>query len=188
MNRFTKTTLVALAIVAGTTSGALAQKKSVRLDPVSKDLYRLTYLNEGECRIQVEVLDENGKKLLSERINQNRSFTKPYSFKNLKFGEYSFKVIDAQGEYVTKIKRSDEVFMVANIEKINEDKAKIIVKGTFMSPVSVNIFDRNDVLVFDDYIDHESSFSKIYDLSKVRADELTIEVVTEDKLLAVTEF
>lgn len=188
MNRFTKTTLVALAIVAGTTSGTLAQKKSVRLDPVSKDLYRLTYLHEGDCHIRVEVIDESGKKLLSERINQNKSFTKPYSFQNLKLGEYSFKVIDADGEYVTKIKRTDNVYMVANIRKIDEEKAKVTVKGKFMGPVSVNIFDRNSVLVFDDYIDQEKGFSKVYDLSKVRADELRIEVVTERKLLATAEF
>jgi len=37
MNQLTKTTLAVFAIVAGTTAGALAQEKSVRLDPVSKD-------------------------------------------------------------------------------------------------------------------------------------------------------
>jgi len=188
MNRFTKTTLVALAIVAGTAAGADAQKKSVRLDPVNKDLYRLTYLNKGKCDITVEVLDDAGQRLYSEQIKQKKSFTKPYSFQNLKLGEYSFKVIDADGEYVTKIKRTDNVYMVANIRKIDEEKAKVTVKGKFMGPVSVNIFDRNSVLVFDDYIDQEKGFSKVYDLSKVKANELRIEVATENRLLATAEF
>jgi len=188
MNRFTKTTMVALAIVAGTTAGAIAQKKSIRLDPVTKDLYRLTYLNQGNCNIKVEVLDEDGNKLLSEQINRKKSFTKPYNFTNLDFGEYSFKVIDNEGEFVTKIKRSDEVFMVARINKIEDEKAEVIVRGEFMGPISVNIFDRHDVLVFDDYIDQEKGFSKVYDLSKVKAEELRIEVVTEQKLLATAEF
>lgn len=188
MNRFTKTTLVALAIVAGTTVGANAQRKSIRLDPVTKDLYRLTYLNRGDCHIKVEVIDEDGSKLLSEQINQKKSFTKPYNFQNLELGEYSFKVIDAEGEYVTKIKRTDDVYMVANIRKLEDEKAKVIVRGEFMGPVSVNIFDRNDVLVFDDYIDQEKGFSKVYDLSKVKAEELRIEVVAERKLLATAEF
>lgn len=188
MKRLTKTTLVALAIVAGTTAGAVAQKKSVKLDPISKDLYRLTYVNKGDCQLRVEVVDENGTKLLSEQIRQKKSFTKPYSFKNLKLGEYAFKVIDTEGEYVTRIKRTDEVYMVASIKKIEDEKAKIIVKGEFMGPVSVNIYGRNDVLVFDDYIDQEKGFLKVYDLSKVKADELRMEVVTEKRLLATAEF
>lgn len=188
MNRFTKTTLVALAIVAGTTAGALAQQKSIRLDPVSKDLYRLTYLKEGRCQIKVEVVDEKGTKLLTEQIDQRKSFTKPYNFKNLDFGEYSFKVIDAEGEYVTKIKRTDEVYMVAAILKKGSEKAKVIVKGEIMSPVSVNIFDRFGVLLFNDYIDRERGFSKLYDLSQVDAENLKIKVVSENRLLATAEF
>lgn len=188
MNRLTKTILVALAIVAGTAPGTFAQLKSVRLDQVSKDLYRLTYLKEGDCQIKVEVIDQSGTKLLSEQIKRQKSFTKPYNFQSLNFGEYSFKVIDSEGEYVTKIERTDNVYMVANIKKVDEEKAKVIVKGEFMGPVSVNIFDRNDVLVFDDFLDQERGFSKVYDLSKVKANELRVEVVTENKLLATAKF
>ena len=188
MKRFTKTTLVALAIVAGASASGIAQKKSVRLDPVNKDLYRLTYLNQGECHIKVEVIDESGLKLLSEQIHHQKSFTKPYNFSNLSLGEYSFKVTDQDGEYVTKIKRTDEVFMVASIKKLEDGRAKVIVRGEFMAPISVNILDRNDVLVFDDYIDHEKAFSKVYDLSRISAENLKIEVVTERKLLATAEF
>lgn len=188
MNRFTKTTLVALAIVAGTTAGALAQLKSVRLDPVKKDLYKLTYLNEGDCNVQVEVIDESGTKLFSERISKNKSFTKPYSFRNLQLGEYSFIVIDADGEYITKIKRTDDVYIAAQIKNIDDEKAKIIVRGKLMSPVYVNIFDSNDVKVYDDFIDRERGFSKVYNLSKVKADELRIEVVAENRTLATAKF
>ena len=68
MKRLTKTTLVVLAIVVGTASGALAQQKSVRLDPVSKDLYQLTYMNRGDFQVMVEMLDKDGRKLFSEEI------------------------------------------------------------------------------------------------------------------------
>jgi hypothetical protein len=57
-----------------------------------------------------------------------------------------------------------------------------------MRPVSVNIFDKHNELVFDDYIDHERAFSRIYDLSKVKANELRIEVESESKMLATAEF
>jgi hypoxanthine-guanine phosphoribosyltransferase len=78
--------------------------------------------------------------------------------------------------------------MTARIKKIGEEKAKVIVRGEFMEPISVNIFDKNDVLVYDDIIDSEKSFSKIYDLSRIEVEELRIEVVAAQKLLASTEF
>ncbi len=57
-----------------------------------------------------------------------------------------------------------------------------------MGSVLVNILDKNRILVYEDYIDHESSFSKVYDLSKVNADELEIEVVAQQKLLAKAKY
>jgi hypothetical protein len=188
MKRIARTTMAIAAIVAGVVMGAEAQDKSVRLDPVSSDLYRLTYLNEGSANVKVEILDEKGVVLHSERIFQKNSFTKPYSFANLKDGEFAFKVIDSEGVYVTTIKRSDDVNMVASIKKVDDEKAKVVVKGDFMAPVTVNIYDKRNMLVFNDYVDHENSFSRVYDLSKVKADELKIEVVTESKMLATAEF
>lgn len=188
MKRIAKTTLAVAAIVAGMAFGANAQEKSVRLDPLNKDLYQFTYFSKGSCNVLVEVLDKNGNILHTERIKQRNSFTKPYNFQNLRLGEYSFKITDEEGVYLTKIKRSEEVNMVASIITLDDEKAVVIVKGEFMAPVSVNIYDAHNVLVFDDYIDHESSFSKVYDLSKVRANELRIEVVSEKKMLATSEF
>jgi hypothetical protein len=188
MKRIAKTTFAIAAIVAGMATGAIAQKKFVRLDPLSKDLYQLTYVNKGECNIKVEIIDREGKVLYAERIKHKNSFTKPYSFQNLNLGEYSFKVIDDEGIYLTKIKRSRELNMVANVIKLDHDKAKVIVKGDLVAPVSVLIYDSYDILVFEDYIDHANSFSKVYDLSKVKAEDLIIEVVSENKMLATAEF
>jgi hypothetical protein len=188
MKRIARTTLAVAAIVAGMAAGANAQYKSVRLEPVSKDIYQLTYLNKGACNVIVEVMDKEGTVLHTESIKQKKSFTKPYSFQNLNLGEFSFKVTDDEGVYLAKIKRSEDVNMVASIKKMEDGKAKVIVKGEFMSPVSVKILNKRNELVFDDYIDHERSFSKVYDLSKVKADELKIEVVAESKLLATSVF
>lgn len=188
MKSITKTTLAIAAIVVGMATGTKAQEKSVRLDPVTKDLYRLTYMNQGQSNVQIEVIDAKGKLLHSEQIKQRNSFTKSFGFQNLKLGEFSFKVTDSEGTYVTKINRTDDVHMVASIREVEEDKAKVIVRGEFMGPVYVNIYDGDKVLVFDDFIDQEASFSKVYDLSKVKARELKIEVVTDKKTLASAKF
>ena len=77
MKRIARTTLAVAAIVAGMAAGANAQYKSVRLEPVSKDIYQLTYLNKGACNVIVEVMDKEGTVLHTESIKQKKSFTKP---------------------------------------------------------------------------------------------------------------
>ena len=180
--------MVVLAIIAGTTSGAFAQRKTVRLDPIDRDLYQLTYINHGDKQVKVEVLDQDGKKLMSDLIREEKSFTKPYNFQKLDKGEYSFKITDAEGEYITKVRKTNDLYMVAKIRKIDQNRVKIYVNGDFMDPVSVNIFDRNGVLIFDDHIDQEKGFERIYDLSKIEARDLRIEVVNENDLLATAAF
>jgi hypothetical protein len=106
-----------------------------------------------------------------------KSFKKSHDFKNLKLGEYSFKITDDEGVYVTKIKRTEEKLMIAVVEKIDDAKSKIVITGEFITPVSVNIIDRNDVVVFDDYINHEKGFSRVYDLSNLKADQVRLEIV-----------
>ena len=95
-------------------------------------------------------------------------------------------MIDENGEYVTRIEKKEENDMVAAIKDLGEDRAKIIVKGEYMDPVFVNVFNRNDELVVDDYIERTRSFSRIYDLSGIKTGELRIEVAAGQKLLAST--
>lgn len=184
MRLFTKTTMVALAIVVGATASSMAQEKSVRFDPVSKDVYQLTYLNEGPSHIRVELIDEQGTKLLSQEIHKEKSLLQPLNLSNIKKGAYIFKVIDDQGEFVTRVVKLKNDDMEAAIKTLENDRAKIIVKGEYLEPVYVNVFDRNDVLLFDDYIERERAFTRVYDLSKLNSNDLRIEVASKQKILA----
>jgi hypothetical protein len=179
---------VVVAIVAIAAFQVKAQDERVRLEPVGKDTYQLTYLKKCPCKVKVEINDQYGASLFSEIIQPKKSFTKPYNFQNFTEGEFDFKVTDADDAFVTKIKRTDEVNMVAGIMKLKGERAKVVVKGDFMAPVYVKIYDSNNIMIFDDYVDHERAFSRIYDLSKIKSNELRMEVVAESKLLATARF
>lgn len=182
--KIAKTTFAAIALVAIAAFQVKAQDEPVKLEPIGNDTYQLTYLKKCPCKVKVEVVDQQGVNFLSEVLQSKKSFTKPYNLRNLKTGEYDFKVTDADETFDTKIERTDEVNMVAGIMKLKDDKAKIIVQGDFMGPVYVKLYDNRNTVIFDDVIDRERAFSRIYDLSKITENHLRMEVVTDDKMLA----
>jgi len=151
MKRFTKTTMIALAIVAGTISGAFAQKQWVRVDPMTKDQYRFTYSDDGKATLKVELI--------------------------------SIAAGDSH-----QLKDVEEVLLKAKINKLKGGNAELILKGKVVEPVSVNIYDKKDVLLLAEFIDHGSNFSKVYDLSNMNMQDLRIEVSTGSKMLAALKF
>ena len=184
----TKTTILAFAIVTVASMHAIAQNESVKLKPVNQDTYQLTYLKQCPCDVKIEIIDQKGRRLFSENIRQDRPFVKPYNFRKLKDNEFDFKVIDKDGAFTRKIKRTEEVSMVAGITSLPNKRAKVIVEGDIMAPVYVKLYDRYGILIFEDFINRERGFSRIYDLTKVNADNLTIEVLAGSQIRATAEY
>ncbi len=188
MKRFTTKTMAVLAIVVGMATAVTAQTKEVRFTPLTNDIFSLTYLNQGECKLKAEVLDSKGNVLCSEKFNENKSFRKQFSFQNLGEGNFSFKVTDGEGVYTTKIKRTYDGSMTASINKVDGGDAKVIVNGMYADPIYLNIYEGSKVLASNEYIDEGSSFSKEYSFEDVNTDDIVIEVVAVKKVLASVKF
>lgn len=183
-----KQPIIKFALVAFLTGSAVtmnAQDKSIRLDPVRENTYRLTYKYSGASRIQVdvEVIDPAGRVLFADHLDQKKSFTKPYTLENLTGGVFTFKVIDKDGEYVRLIDLNETSTMNATIETIDKERAKVVVRGG-CAPVHVKVLDRSGVMVFDDLVQTDSGFSRLYDLSNVIRIASKIEVSTGTSVLA----
>ncbi len=194
MKKLTKTTMVVLALLASTTfyanakEGASTERK-VFIKTVENGTYKLTYLKDGACNVQVKILDEVGNEVYSEKIQSAKSFTKPYSLEKLQSGTYTFKIEDGAGTVMKTVALSNGPKIIsADIRKEDNQQYELIVKGDKLSPVYVNIYDRNNVLIYGDKIDHTKSFSRKYDLSKLNTSELKFEVINNGDLIATKKF
>ncbi len=185
--KLTKATAI-LAMVAGISFQAFSQNQKVKIVPINDDVYQLNYLKKSPGWVKMEIKDIDENVLYQEKIERTDPFTKPFDFKNYKTGIFYLKVTDGEDTYLTKINRSPEANMVASIIKYKDEKAKVIVEGDVMETVYVNIYDRYGIPVFEDIIDRERGFSRIYDLSKIDADHAKIEVASGNKILATTRY
>ncbi len=185
--KLTKATVI-LAIVVGMSFQAFSQKQEVKFIPIGDNVYQLNYLKKSQGLVKVEIKNETGRLLYQENIERTDPFTKPFDFRNFETGIFYLRVSDGVDTYLTKINRSPEANMVASIIKYKDDKAKVIVQGDVMETVYINIYDRYGIPVFEDIIDRERGFSRIYDLSKINAEQARIEVASGDKVLATTMY
>ncbi|WP_113922634.1 DUF3244 domain-containing protein [Cognataquiflexum aquatile] len=68
---------------------------------IDENSFRLAVIGLEEPGTKVEILDQNGRSIFSEKIDQAEAFSKVYHLKNLNTNEVSLKVTDATGRTKT---------------------------------------------------------------------------------------
>lgn len=193
MKKFTSTLLVLLGIVLGSASfAAKTDGKDVLVKSTDSGKVELTYLSEGKCRVKVNIYDQSGSKVFADAISNPQSFKKSYDLSKLPAGQYEFEIIDSKKVVVEKVEIADVAtsskILKATVLKENDDKFKVLVHGKIADPVAVNIYDKQGKLVYGDFIDHTTSFTKVYDLSKSVKKDVRFEITQNGAVLAEASF
>ncbi len=193
MRKLALTTLVALGIVSSSTvfASKAGDTKDVRVASVESDKVEVTYFSKGECKVKVNIYDQEGSKVFTESISNPKSFKKAYDLSNLPVGEYEFEIIDQEKVVTEKVSTSlknDSKFLKASVIKEEGDKFSVKVIGEIIDPIAVNIYSKTGALVYGDLIDISKGFTRIYDLSKSFDKDITFEIVQNGEILAKTSF
>jgi hypothetical protein len=139
--------------------------------------------------VKIRIFDPKGKMVMHDVIKfkevSDEVFIRPYNFKSLRAGNYVFeirendKVLHHMVEYRKKPAMNTHVLPVAIIA-LEDGKYKLVVKDT-SNPVEVNIFSAENNLIYNEEINQDESFSKVFDLSKVEMKYCTFKVVVDNK-------
>jgi hypothetical protein len=168
--------------------GLSTEKRSSRIvvtsgQTANKDVYRLVYQSEVAGNVSVSIYNEKGELLMEDRIRNVSAFARPYNFDALPAGKYSLVVEDAKGKETKEIFHLVSAVASANtnlVVKVTavEGSAKyaLSVIGAQIQPVAVKIYDSFGQLVYADSIEETESFRKVYDITKVKGQGLTLEV------------
>ena len=155
-------------------------------------VYRLTYQSEIKGNVRVLIYNESGLLLMEDRIQNVTGFTRPYNFRTLPAGKYSLVIEDAKGKETKQIYHDiAPVEELASARKVkvsiaaldNPSKYELSVVGSRMQPVEVRIYNASGTLIFTEEIAERESFNKVYDLSKLNRDGLSMEVVNREGVL-----
>lgn len=155
-----------------------------------KSVYQVVYQSSHKGAVTVNILDANGKVIMADRIiNDSEGFMRPYNFSSLAEGEYQIEVKDHAGKVVLPLNHSVAAAPVkVKIEALDAKKFQLVMVGQSSGGLQVEIMDNNNRVVYSDYIQTSSSFSKVYNLSQLPAENFKFEVRNNNKVITSEKF
>ncbi len=150
-------------------------------------VYNLVYRGNG--LVKVVITNAAGEVVLTDQINAEGGFVRPYNFTSQPTGTYTLTVLDRNGKATLPlVYGTAQLRPTAQIKPVQDKKFELTLLGSNAEGVSVNIYDAAQNLVFTDQISKQGSFSRVYDLTKVHTSAFTFEVLSQGGTLAKQQF
>jgi len=141
---------------------------------VKFDLY---YASETSGEVSVSIYNAKGRKISDKTIKSVKNFKRTYDFSKLEPGKYKIVVRNESGtsnqEITYQIK---EARLKTFVSKLPEGQSLKVHVGDFEAsqPVMVKIYNQKNKLIHSEEIKNAESFSRVYDLNKVRSQTVSV--------------
>jgi len=158
-------------------------------------LFKLRYAAEKvQKHVRVTLFDYNQNPIYSETINKTDGFIRPYNFKDLPKGQYAVQVEDENGKVSEKINfnaaESTEGKLAPAVifSKVHGDASKyaVLISSSQSDVVTINIFDRDNRLVYSEEAEVKGGFGKIYAMRDLKG--FSIEISDSNGLVKSAKF
>ena len=182
MKKITVLALVVLGI--GASLFANDKDNSIRLRVISNQdnsIHSLVYYSDIKKPVSIKIYDANHNLIHKDLIESN-AFFKSYGFSNLKSGKYFVKVFNGDS-FVSKsisVNTIPDRDLDVELDMISDSKFKVIVKGVDSNPINLSIANDEGKVVYSDTFYKTKDFSRVYDLSNVKAKKFTFTVSKKD--------
>jgi hypothetical protein len=166
-----------LVLAAVVVSGSLAWSADKSQFAVVKngDIFNLIYEGPRKMTVSVEITDEAGNKIFSEKIIANEGFIRPYNLSQLPKGAYALSVRDETAEHTEVLDHRDKKWIVhvARLQT-SEPKVMVAVPNQGLSELVIEFYDTYQNLVYSESENVNEGFARVYHL--VDLDGVTIYV------------
>ncbi len=155
-----------------------------------KAVYNLIYRSAATGIVRVTISDAAGRVIMVDEILATGSFLRPYNFIGQPEGAYTLTIADRNGKTEVPLEYKNEVTIarpIVAVKPVNEAKYELSVTGT-VEPIVVNIYDAASNLVYSDQINMAGSYSRVYNLNKLKAGNITFEVVGQNGVIRTAKF
>ncbi len=151
-------------------------------------VYQLLYRGTGA--VKVTITNAAGEIVLTDQINTEGGFMRPYNFSSQPAGAYTVTVLDRNGKASLPLVHgaAESIRPNVQIKPVQDKKFQLTLMGSSADQVSVNIYDAALNLVYTDQIEKQGSFSRVYDLTKVPTGVFTFEVLSQGNIITTKQF
>jgi len=159
---------------------ALAVPKMKILSSDKASVYNLFYVSENRGIVDVKIYDSSGRKIHDSyyKTEDALNLKQSYDLSGLPFGIYKFEVVN-KGVKTTEMVHHKEIMIKMDVrvaQTVEKGKYRLDVSRDIHKPVFVKIYDDQEKIIYQDVIDVDADFRRVYDLSTVTAKAVSFEV------------
>ncbi len=155
---------------------------------IKNGVYQLVYRGTGA--VKVTITNAAGEIVLTDQINAEGGFLRPYNFSLQPAGAYTVTVLDGNGKASLPLVHgaAESIRPNVQIKPVQDKKFQLTLMGSSADQVSVNIYDAALNLVYTDQIEKQGSFTRVYDLTKIPTGVFTFEVLSQGNVITTKQF
>ncbi|MCU0352468.1 MAG: hypothetical protein MUD08_01815 [Cytophagales bacterium] len=183
-----KKSIITAALVAISFTGAFAtdnvenaKDAAVAVQASARpNVYNLVYKSAEVGVVTVIIRNQDDQVVMEDRIKNVKGFVRPYNFDGMPAGNYSVTITDASGKTNLAVAYNNTVVNAvrkAEVTALENNKYQLRLIGNNADEVSVNIYDRNNELIHTEVFTQKGSFTRVYNMGKLAASDLTFEVI-----------
>lgn len=150
-------------------------------------VYNLVYASAKTGMVTVSIKNQEGQVVLQEQIfNDKKGFIRPYNFSTMPEGSYTLEVKDAAGKSELSLSYSNvavNAVRKAEIKALESNKYQLRLVGNTADAVEVSIYDQFGSAIHSESLTQKGSFTRVYDLSKLKNTKGAIEVRANGKVV-----
>ncbi len=179
------TVISTAAFAAGSENVAEVEQATIRILPGSEmNVFRVRYVptekqslrvkkysvREKKQSVRVSIFDAKGQLVITERIQSENGFVKPYNLARRNPGIYTIQIKDRNttiDKYVVVRHQPEDNngHSQVTVKKVDgKNRFSVLVSNPYKRKISVKIFDRWDNMIFEESVSSAQRFSKVYNL------------------------
>ncbi len=171
---------IALVLFLSITLSSFA-KTIVSVTPATASVYNVNYKSLETGRVKISIFNAKNTMVFTEVLNNVASFNRPYNFSQLEAGVYTIVLEGKDGKQTETITHAVNVpttFISVKEVASAFRKYQVNVISSEGDVVLVKIFNGTSDLIHEEKINVKGFSGFIFDLNKVKSNEITFEVST----------
>jgi hypothetical protein len=152
----------------------------------SNGSFNLIYKTYSMRPVNVYIYNEQHQLVFTDRIKESGILSRPYNFKSMKPGIYTFKIVENNRivdhivEYKPTVRKCPYQI---DVTELIDGRFRLSVIGQTELPVKVRILNVKNTPIFSETIKENNSFIKVYNLNKLDLTNCIFEVMIDNQVV-----